>query len=237
MINISVLKFLFITHGSKTCIFQGWYEIFKNRKQKKMYVWHRARLQPLSSFLSLVMTICFMAILVLLHQSSRPPLQAVYQLSTLKTESVSTFIQNYFILLFLPVKDFIYIRFRRLDPVLHSAFIMWTLSATHSVDVKSQLSLWKMKPWSKSHASFKINWTVYGLWEVSLPVLWVVLLLLLLLAAAAAAGNGGCGRTVLGSPYQGVGSAASCPQVTGLMCSVHQSLAPLLSCQQVFSLR
>lgn len=146
-----------------------------------MYIWHRARLQPLSSFLSLVMTICFMAILVLLHQSSRPPLQAVYQLSTLKTESVSTFIQNYFILLFLPIKDFIYIRFRRFNHVLHSVFIMWTLSATHSVDVKSQLSLWKMKPWSKPHASFKINWTVYGLWEVLLPVLWVVVLLLLLL--------------------------------------------------------
>lgn len=56
-------------------------------------------------------------------------------------------------------------------------------------------------------------------------------------AAATAAGNGGCGRTVLGSPYQGVGSAASCPQVTGLMCSVHQSLAPLLSCQHNFPLQ
>lgn len=110
--------------GPRLVFFRVDMKFLKIGNKKKMYVWHRARLQPLSSFLSLVMTICFMAILVLLHQSSRPPLQAVYQLSTLKTESVSTFIQNYFILLFLPVKDFIYIRFRKLDPVLHSAFIM-----------------------------------------------------------------------------------------------------------------
>lgn len=62
---------------------------------------------------------------------------------------------------------------------------------------------------------------VYGLFEVTFPVLCMVLLLLLLLMTVR------CGGTVLGSPYQGVGSAASCPQVTRLMCSVHQSLAPL----------
>lgn len=52
-----------------------------------------------------------------------------------------------------------------------------------------------------------------------IPVLCMVLLLPLMTVR--------CSGTVLGSPYQGVGAAASCPQVTRLMCSVHQSLAPV----------
>lgn len=52
-------------------------------------------------------------------------------------------------------------------------------------------------------------------------VLCMVLLLPLMMTTVR------CSRTVLGSPYQGVGAAASCPQVTRLMCSVHQSLAPV----------
>lgn len=74
--------------------------------------------------------------------------------------------------------------------------------------------------------ALKVNLKLYGLSEETLTVLCmvvvVVLLLLLLLLTVR------CGRTVLGSPYQGVGAAASCPQVTRLLCSVHQSLAPSL---------
>lgn len=112
---------------------------------------------------------------------------------------------------------------------------MWTWMKVFSFYiVKRQCNIWNIcmqdsssvigiKPQTTPMEALKVagNKWYLGCRRCYFAVLCMVLLLPLMTVR--------CSRTVLGSPYQGVGAAASCPQVTRLMCSVHQSLAPVSS--------